>query len=286
MASFPLAEDIGLVQAILGTSSKVLEDETGISRMTLGRWAENPAQASVSKLESFYSFVFGKGIALNMIHAQLFMEESRKEGLVPLFHGSKQGISGPLSLDHSSAKSDFGVGLYCGEAYQQAAMFVARYPQGIPYFLGFDPTGLSVKRFEVTNEWMLAVAFFRRRLDAYLDHPLVRTINQSVQEADYIIAPIADNRMFQVIDSFIDGEITDTQCEHSLSATDLGFQYVLRSDAALQSVQSLQPHYLCKGERERLLEQNDQRTQQGIDKAKVARRQYRGQGSYIEELLS
>lgn len=33
-------------------------------------------------------------------------------------------------------------------------------------------------------------------------------IRAKANEADYIIVPIADNRMYQIIDSFIDGEIT------------------------------------------------------------------------------
>ena len=32
--------------------------------------------------------------------------------------------------------------------------------------------------------------------------------------------------MFQIINSFIDGEITDEQCKHCLAATNLGYQYV------------------------------------------------------------
>jgi len=31
--------------------------------------------------------------------------------------------------------------------------------------------------------------------------------------------------MFEIIDSFIEGEITDVQCQHCLSATNLGKQY-------------------------------------------------------------
>ena len=32
---------------------------------------------------------------------------------------------------------------------------------------------------------------------------------------------------FEIIDRFIDGEITDVQCQHCLSATNLGKQYVI-----------------------------------------------------------
>ena len=92
--------------------------------------------------------------------------------------------------------------------------------------------------------------------------------------------------MFDIIDSFTNGEITDVQCEHSLAATCLGSQYVLRTQAALDNVAKLQPHYLCKAEKGASLAMQREGARVGADKAKAAKRKFRAQGSYIEELLS
>ena len=100
------------------------------------------------------------------------------------------------------------------------------------------------------------------------------------------MAPIADNRMFQIIDSFVDGEITDVQCQHSLSATNLGLQYVMKSPAALERVIGLHPRYLCEAEKAFYANHQVQQAAVGRDKSKAARRQFRNQGQYIEELFS
>ena len=39
--------------------------------------------------------------------------------------------------------------------------------------------------------------------------------------------------MFQIINSFIEGELTDEQCKHCLAATNLGMQYIFVSEKAV-----------------------------------------------------
>jgi hypothetical protein len=73
---------------------------------------------------------------------------------------------------------------------------------------------------------MMTIAYYRNALSKYAEHPIVQKLVAQSRDCDYIIAPIADNRMFQIINSFIDGEITDEQCKHFLAATNLGYQYV------------------------------------------------------------
>jgi len=79
--------------------------------------------------------------------------------------------------------------------------------------------------------------------------------------------------------------ITDEQCKHSLSATGLGLQYALRTDAALQGIVSFQPHYLCEAEKAAYLQDHGKRMGVRTDKAKAAKRKYRAVGRYVEELL-
>ena len=45
--------------------------------------------------------------------------KGKKEDI--LFHGSKAGIDGKLSLDKSKKANDFGKGFYCGESLEQSA---------------------------------------------------------------------------------------------------------------------------------------------------------------------
>ena len=110
-------------------------------------------------------------------------------------------------------------------------------------------------------------------------------LSAKLEGVDYIIAPIADNRMFEIIDSFVEGEITDVQCQHCLSATNLGNQYVFVTDRALNQLQIMRHCYLASEEKSYYLTYKHEESRIGNDKVKVARKQYRGQGYYIEDIL-
>ena len=51
--------------------------------------------------------------------------------------------------------------------------------------------------------------------------------------------------MFELIDAFIAGELTDKQTLYALSATHLGMQYVLKSQKALDNLYNLDRCYIC-----------------------------------------
>ena len=91
--------------------------------------------------------------------------------------------------------------------------------------------------------------------------------------------------MFRIIDSFINGEITDEQCKHCLAATNLGYQYVLLNENAVSNLRMLECCYLSNEERKyyRNLKSEDNKISE--NKVKLARIQYRGKGLYIDEIL-
>jgi hypothetical protein len=83
----------------------------------------------------------------------------------------------------------------------------------------------------------------------------------------------------------IDGEITDEQCKHCLAATNLGNQYVFTSEQAVQQLKILERSYISFSEREHYKNLRAVDTRLGDDKVKLARRQFRGMGKYIDEIL-
>lgn len=236
------------------------------------------------KFASFYEYTFRRGIRLNLIKEQLYREETTEPSEVLLFHGAKTKIEGALRTDCSKRKNDFGPGFYCGESLERSAMFVATYPASSLYMLRFRKEGVS-KEFGVSRDWMLLIAYFRERLGVYADSEVIQALIKQVQGVDYIVAPIADNRMFEIIDQFIDGEITDEQCRHCLSATNLGKQYVFVTERALRQAELLERCFLTKEEKEFYLFSRQAGYEMNRDKVKVARRQYRDVGKYIEEMM-
>ena len=284
MNDFALCTDIEIVMELLDITAKDLADNIGVTPTTISRWRKREEQVSSSNLNAFYNFAFRKGIRLNKIKEQLFKEDCGRNSII-LFHGAKTYIDGRISIEKSKSTNDFGRGFYCGESLEQSAMFVANYPESSLYILEFDKTDLSYTQLNVDRDWMLLIAYFRNKLNDYAKHPVILDLLSKLEGVDYIVAPIADNRMFEIIDSFIDGEITDVQCQHCLSATNLGNQYVFVTDKALSQLQILRHCYLASDEKSYYLSYKQEESRVGNDKVKVARKKYRGQGEYLEDIL-
>jgi hypothetical protein len=281
---FRFREDLLLVERYLSGDAVSLSEALSVNDKTLYRWEKGLSVPSPARMESFYSYVYRKGIRLTAIKAQLDKEEAH--GRKILFHGSKEGIIGPLSLKKSREGKDFGKGFYCGENLDQAASFVSLFPSSSLCLLSLDDTRLSKAVFEVDREWMLTISLYRNQLGEEKNSPLLAALRRKVEEADILIAPIADNRMFEILGEFIDGKITDVQCQHALSATDLGKQIVLKSAKALASARILEHCYLCQAEKEDFLRRGEEIAEIGREKAKIARIRYKAQGQYLEEILS
>ena len=284
MVRFEVYDDIEIIRELLGLTINDLAKEIGVSSMTIHRWKKDETQISHKNLNSLYDYAFKKGIRLNKIKAQLFREDCHPDHVI-LFHGAKTYIDGTLSVDRSRETNDFGKGFYCGESLEQSAMFVSGYQNSSLYILDFDPSGLKRTKLNVDRDWMLMIAYFRGKLKGYADHPVILSVLSQLEGVDYIIAPIADNRMFEIIDSFIDGEITDVQCQHCLSATNLGNQYVFVTQNALSQLHIVRRCFLSQAEKLAYLSAKHEESKVGNDKVKIARKQYRGQGQYIEDIL-
>lgn len=152
--------------------------------------------------------------------------------------------------------------------------------------MSFDDKDLKCKRYEVNQDWMMTIAYYRGSLDEYKYHPKIQTLVKESRDCDYIIAPIADNRMFQIINSFIAGDLTDEQCKHCLAATNLGMQYIFLTEKAVSQIKLTERCYISNNEREYYKNIRLEESKLGDDKVKLAKRQYRGQGRYIDEILS
>lgn len=284
MRDFDLCTDIEIVMELLNITAKELAKRIGVTPTTISRWRKNEEQVTTANMNAFYNFAFSKGVRLNKIKEQLFKEDCDNNSVI-LFHGAKTNIEGEISLGKSKDSNDFGKGFYCGESLEQSAMFVSNYPDSSLYIFSFDKSGLSKTQLNVDRDWMLLIAYFRNKLIEYKNHPIILNLLSKLEGVDYIVAPIADNRMFEIIDSFIDGEITDVQCQHCLSATNLGNQYVFVTDKAISNLNTLRHCYLSQNEKNYYLSSKQEESRIGNDKVKVARRQYRGQGDYIEDIL-
>ena len=273
-SDYNFEEDISMMTELLGLSKEELFQEADIYNID-----------SKENLDKLYDFCYEHNFYVNEIkwleYKDLFDSNSRKL----LCHGSRNGITGKIRLDASGESNDFGNGFYLGETLKQAGMFVSEDDNSSVYLMSFITQGLKSVKFSVDDNWMLAVAAFRDTLGDYINNDRVQKILDKINKADYIIAPIADNRMFELIDAFVNEQLTDKQTLYALSATHLGMQYVLKTEKTLDNLVSLDRCYICPIERASFNKAGEVESNTSLNKAILSKSKYKNQGKYISELL-
>ena len=275
---YKIKEDIDFILEAERINASELSEKTRISRTTLEE-IKRTGKASPSVCEKFYAYIYEKGYRINSTKETLLKENNPNV----LFHGSKKGLS---EVTHTGArdKCDFGKGFYLGETYYQALTFVFGNDNSSIYSFEYSLEGLQIKNFDCSLDWMLAICYYRGTLDEYLPNERVSDIVKEIETADLIIAPIADNKMFYTMAQFTEGEINADVALHSLSASNLGLQYIFRTKEALSKLHPIEKYYLCNPERNDCRKRSTERGYEIDTKLKLAKREYKT-GLYIEEIL-
>ena len=281
---YRIDEDCRLFRELRRLSQTELANKLGLGLATVNRWENMQTEPTEDNLEKFYAYTYRNSVRLNSIKEQFYREELKNDEQL-LFHGAKTTIEGVIRPDVSRHNNDFGQGFYMGESFRQAALFVSNFESSCVYAIKFKDVGLTKASYSVNTEWMLSIASFRGKLKGRVSAEQQARIRAKADIADYIIAPIADNRMYQIIDSFIDGEITDEQCRHALAATELGMQYVIKTNKAAKCAEILERCFLCTPEKNDYTATRKADLKASEDKVRAARIKYRGKGKYIDELL-
>lgn len=281
-----VSKEIAVLCEVLNISEGQLAKQINVSLETIHNWKYNIKNIDDSNLNNLYNFAYLKNIVFNDMYEQLLIEENNINNSIILFHGAKKEFNMLIDINaHSKMNNDFGVGFYLGETFKQASAYIANSNKNKVYAFKLNTKNKKIFKFNVDSKWMIAVAYFRGWLDDYKESKIIKEILKSIDKADIIIAPIADNRMFDIISDFSEGSITDLQCRHSLAATNLGNQYVLKTSKAINDLVLLKEMFVSSLEKESIINDRFEISHNGINKAKMARIEYRGKGKYIEELL-
>ena len=278
-------KDFKAIRDVLDISQKEFAKVLDTEQKTISNIESKDSYPSKTIVESAFTYAFKKDVKINKLKELLCRDNlSHNEKL--LFHGSKGEIKGNIDVNFGRGNNDFGQGFYTGESYEQAVSFISTYDDPSVYFVSFDDSDLKCKRYSVDREWMMTIAYYRETLDKYENHPLIKKIIKESRDCDYIIAPIADNKMFETINEFIECNLTDEQCKHCLAATNLGMQYVFLTEKAASRLKIVECCYVCDKEREHYKKLKEDYRKLGNDKVKLAKAQYRGVGKYIDEVLA
>ena len=102
---------------------------------------------------------------------------------------------------------------------------------------------------------------------------------------DIAIGSIANDRMFFVIDNFFQETITDIALVNSLSALQLGKQYVALTEKACKAIRIEKEIELTYFEKKALQKVSESNRQRGIDLANDICKSHRREGKFFDEIL-
>ncbi len=203
---------------------------------------------------------------------------------ITLYHGSKSGILGAI-MPESREHCDFGRGFYMGTDRTQPLTLICNYPDARIYTLCADLSGLKILNMESGLNWALLIAYNRGKMESVKSSPIYKHFSDLSKSCDMITGPIANDRMFVVLDRFFNGDITDLALINSLSALKLGKQYAALTEKACRKIKILDEQKLSKDDRDKLKCKSEENRSKGIAMANEICRKYRRQGRFFDEIL-
>ena len=282
---FNYKKDIEYSKVVLELNDTQFSSLIGVSRMALNRWNNDVSKPDYNTLEKMYNILYKNKINLNKLKEEMFNSAIDKNHVL-LFHGAKTEIIGEPTIEFSEENKDFGKVFYLGESFNQSASFVVGREKSSIYIFDFDLNNVIIKEYNVSREWMLLIAYYRKKLGEFSNSKYIEKLVKELDGVDVVIAPIADNTMYTTLDDFISGKITDLQCLNALSANRLGKQYVFLNDNVIKNnLKMLERCFYCTSERDDYINYRLKENEIGKNKVKLALREYAGKGKYIEELL-
>lgn len=203
---------------------------------------------------------------------------------VLLYHGSKSGIEGTIE-PKSRKQCDFGKGFYMGTDPGQTLTLICDYEKSKFYIVSVSTENLTLIEVPADIDWTMLVAYHREKMGKIYGTPFYNKYRDMTQDKDLIIGNIANDRMFFVIDNFFVGNVTDMALVNSLSALQLGKQYVVISQKGCDAVRIEAEVELSYLERLFIKEIAEENRARGISLANDICKNYRREGMYFDEIL-
>lgn len=283
-----MRELIKQIRIHMGMSQAELAERLRVSFATVNRWENGHAVPNRLAQAQIYELCEAAEVPvydmiLQSIHDAADSIPAKQDRTI-LYHGSKSGITGRIE-PRSRRQCDFGKGFYMGSDPVQALTLVCDYEEA-----GFHIVSLATKRLRTLEvpaniDWAMLVAFHRGKMEGILGTPLYNKYRDMAAGKDLVIGSIADDRMFYVIDQFFSGNITDAALVHSLSALQIGRQYVAISQKACDAVRIERELPLSYLERQFIQMTAASNRAQGVILADKVCRDYRREGLYYDEIL-
>ena len=276
------------IRSAADMSQKELAEYMGVTFATVNRWENSKATPNRIAQEKLYELCQMRSIPLydyilKKIEAEVAALHIAKERLV-LYHGSKAGIEGEIAL-LSRDKCDFGKGFYMGTQPEQSLTLVCDFDKSKFYVMSIDLKGLDVLDVPADIEWVMLVAFHQGKMDQIKGSAFYKKYKDMSSSYDIVVGSIANDRMFYVLDNFFLGNITDLALVNSLSALQLGRQYVCVTEKACKAVRIEKEIELSHLERKCLQKVSEENRAKDVSLADDICRNYRREGLFFDEII-
>lgn len=283
-----MVELIKKIRRYTRISQQELADYLGLTYTSINRWENGHAIPTKLAQDKLYEYC-----AINQIPLMDFIYEKIKKAVedtkvsedrVLLYHGSKRGLEGdiaPISRKHC----DFGAGFYMGTQPEQALTLICDFPKSKFYLVSVKTDDIRVTEIPADIEWAMLVAYHRGRMETIKGSTFYQKYRSISQQNDMIIGSIANDKMFQVLDDFFIGNITDAALVKSLAALQLGKQYVAITQKGCNAVRIEREIPITYLEKKYLQVISEENRAKGVALANDICKDNRRNGKYFDELL-
>lgn len=272
----------------LNMSQTELAEKLNVTFATVNRWENGRAVPNKIAQTKLYEICKENDVPIYDITLNRIAAAAKNiplsEGCALLYHGSKSGIEGKIE-PKSRSQCDFGKGFYMGTDPNQALTLICDYDKSRFYIVTVDTTDLKTIEVPADIEWAMLVAYHRGRMETIKGTPLYEKYRKMSKDKDIIIGSIANDRMFYVIDNFFIGNITDAALVGSLSALQLGKQYVAVTQKGCDAIRIEAEIELSHLERLFIQEVAEANRAKGVSLANSICKNYRREGLFFDEIL-
>lgn len=276
------------IRTYLNMSQTEFAEQLNVTFATVNRWENGRAVPNKLAQSKMYDLCKEKSVPVYDMTLKKISEAAEavqpETNRVLLYHGSKAGIEGKIE-PKSRKQCDFGKGFYMGTDPGQALTLICDYEKSKFYIVSVDTDKLAQIEVPADIDWAMLVAYHRGRMENINGTPFYNKYRDMTADKDLIIGNIANDRMFFVIDNFFVGNVTDTALVNSLSALQLGKQYVAVSQKGCDAVRIESEISLSYFERLFIKNTAEENRTKGISLANDICRNYRREGLFFDEIL-
>ena len=276
------------IREYLQMSQTEFAEQLGVSFATVNRWENDRAVPNKLAQMKLFEICKSSGVPVYEMTLDRIKEAASGIMLPPerllLYHGSKSGIVGRIE-PKSRSQCDFGKGFYMGTDPVQGLTLICDYDLSKFYIVSVDLSGLNTVEVPANIEWAMLVAYHRGKMESVKGTSFYEKYRKMSARQDMVIGSIANDRMFYVIDNFFVGNITDAALVGSLSALQLGKQYVAVSQKGCDAVRIEAEIPLTHLERLFIQEVAEANRIKGVSLANDICKRHRREGLFFDEIL-